>query len=180
MNKPKEMTNHDYARYLLSLDEKPLLIGINTEREGDWHTNYYHLEGVQDNLVEDCFVVQSCNEIAKDINSKFYAVGDGFAYYKGKPIALDSSFLEYAILDKGDIYTRGVDEDLANVGFFEDPDKEYYERNPEYNSNYKKLDNKLKVALTSGFHPIFVEYDIAQASLFYKLHRENDENSTDD
>ena len=170
----KHLSTHEYAKYLLSKEDKPLVVNNSFEEGGkDFHI-FSNVTGITENEAEGVHVITTDYCSAKELNTLYYEIGDGFVYLNGNEIPFISQDIEYSfefyssLSIKNNSYGKLVfwkkdKNNIDDIVNFEAGSHQSKIKNQDL-----QLDDKVKVAVTEGFYPEWRILTILEAEKWYK------------
>lgn len=155
----KVLTNHDIARKMLEMEEKPVYSGQMGSCQGEYFTTYSEIIGLNDDVLENAYVLDVAMPNIQPNDTK-YKKGEAIVFLKDnlgdcKELSIDFEDMIYMLFENGTYYySFHVD----YIRFYNDI---------ESNDDYHLLESKVKIAVNNGFHPEWVEFSIDEAKNWY-------------
>jgi hypothetical protein len=157
------MSTHEFAKLLLEAEDKPFYVQENYEHMGEYSTGYSDIEGIDDSLVEDGYILKT-NYLQGKPNDNKYSKGDAVVNTK---IKTNRQSLDFCY------------DDIINMIF--NKTSTYYNYHTgsvsfyviDEDNDVSLLEHKLKIAITSGFKPEWQEMTIQESIDWYNENFEN-------
>lgn len=150
------MSSHDYARYLLSKEDKPMYIEKYVYINGDDVKMYSQITGLKENKIENSYLIEEI--MTSDIiNDVYFNFGDGLVKLNDKEIYVSAQDLIYMLFNNEAIYEGNIKE---AIGFIENKEGSL--------SDIKKLKSELRISLNESFHPEQKSFNLEEAKKWYE------------
>ena len=150
------MSSHDYAKHLLSKEDKPMYIEKYVYINGDDVKMYSQITGLKEDKIEDAYLIEEVMTSDK-INDIYFNFGDGLVKLNDKEIYVSVQDLIYMLFNDEAIYESNIKE---AIGFTENKESLL--------SDIQKLKSEIKISLNESFHPEQKSFSLKEAKKWYE------------
>lgn len=155
------MTTHEFAKLLLSVEDRPLVTREAYECQGEHSHGYSNVTGIDLDSTEEHAVI-SVDYLSAEVNDNFIKKGDIYVKLEGA----DGDFLferEDAISLSLCKFPHYFNWDFQKVGF----------KCIDYKESFigeldTLIDSKVKLAVSEGFHPQLKEMSVVEMMTWYE------------
>jgi hypothetical protein len=154
----KPLSTHEFAKLLLSMEDRPLVSKDSYECQSEYDYGYSNVTGIDFNSTEK-HAVLVVDYLSAEVNDKFIRKGDVYVKFEDS----DGTFLiqrEEAISMSIGKSTHYFNYHFDKIGF---KDIEYNEEMLEMLGDiHTYIETNVKVAMEDGFHPKLKEMSVAE------------------